>query len=203
MEQPMTLYVTKNEQRLGPYSLAEVQSLLAAGTLLPTDWAWYEGVPQWIPLHQVPGIAPANQPPSHTARPILVWIICLFFFIWTPFSLFSVIRLPLTTSHDPNLSDSQRHFLADQAYLDHGPIILNSILFLTWAILFFMLKRQSLYVLLVALGLALSMLIYNLVVKDWISLAGIRVLVSIALVWTLNLSVLYYNWRLFRKGILR
>ena len=35
----MTLYIAKNGQRLGPYTVAEAQNFLAAGTLQPGDLA--------------------------------------------------------------------------------------------------------------------------------------------------------------------
>jgi len=62
----MGIYVTKNGQQLGPYTMAEAQNLLRSGTLAATDLAWREGLPNWIPLYQVPGfvlVPPAPPPP--------------------------------------------------------------------------------------------------------------------------------------------
>ena len=59
----MTLYVARNDQRLGPYNLPEAQNLLNAGTLRATDLAWYEGLAGWIPLHQAPGLTRAVEVP--------------------------------------------------------------------------------------------------------------------------------------------
>lgn len=94
----MTLFISKDNQQLGPYTMAEAQAMVAKGTLQRNDWAWYEGGTDWIPLQQVPGFtsipAPARSvPPSstasapHSGRPVLVWIICLLYFILTPLSL--------------------------------------------------------------------------------------------------------------------
>jgi hypothetical protein len=113
----MTLYITKNGQQLGPYSLSEAQSLVAAGTLQPADWAWYEGLPNWIPLLQVPGFAAGSVPdsasiaatpslrassspvaPARVRRPVLVWIICVFYFITIPLSLASLAAIPYLLS---------------------------------------------------------------------------------------------------------
>src|ERR1700761_3084111 len=52
---PMTLYITRNGQQLGPYSLEQTQQFVAAGNLVLTDLAWYERLATWIPLAQVPG----------------------------------------------------------------------------------------------------------------------------------------------------
>jgi Zn-dependent protease len=69
----MRLYITWNGQQLGPYSLAEAQNQLRAGTLAATDLAWQEGLPNWIPLYQIPGfvfVPPAPPtPPVATTTP--------------------------------------------------------------------------------------------------------------------------------------
>lgn len=51
----MSLYITRNGQQFGPYSLAEAQEHVRSGSLVMTDLAWQEGMPNWIPLHQIPG----------------------------------------------------------------------------------------------------------------------------------------------------
>lgn len=59
----MQLYVSRNGQQAGPYSVEQVQSELASGSLQPGDLAWYEGAPGWLPLFSVPGLnAPAPYP---------------------------------------------------------------------------------------------------------------------------------------------
>jgi Zn-dependent protease len=59
----MPLYISKNGKQLGPYSMPDVMSFVRSGTLVETDWVWYEGLPNWIPLNQVPGYNPAAPPP--------------------------------------------------------------------------------------------------------------------------------------------
>jgi Zn-dependent protease len=53
----MALFISKNGKQLGPYSVAEAQTLLRSGKLVDTDWAWQEGMVNWIPLKQLPGFA--------------------------------------------------------------------------------------------------------------------------------------------------
>ena len=67
----MQIYVGKNGQQLGPFSLEEVNRKLADGTFAGTDLAWYEGAAGWAPLSGVagvviptPGAAAAPAPPS-------------------------------------------------------------------------------------------------------------------------------------------
>lgn len=71
----MQIYVGKNGQQLGPFSLEEINRKLADGTFAGTDLAWYEGAAGWAPLSGVagvviPAVAPAPTPaPPVTAAP--------------------------------------------------------------------------------------------------------------------------------------
>jgi len=70
----MQIYVGKNGQQLGPFSLEEVNRKLADGTFLGTDLAWYEGAAGWAPLSGVAGVvipkaAPATPAPSPAPVP--------------------------------------------------------------------------------------------------------------------------------------
>lgn len=52
----MQIYIIRDEQRIGPYSLEEINRQLAAGTLTPLDKAWSEGSPGWKALLSFPGV---------------------------------------------------------------------------------------------------------------------------------------------------
>ncbi len=52
----MQIHIARNGQKLGPYSLEEVNRQLAAGTLTTADLGWYEGAAGWMPLTSVPGV---------------------------------------------------------------------------------------------------------------------------------------------------
>lgn len=52
----MQIYVGKNGQQLGPFSLEEINRKLADGSFAATDLGWYEGAPGWAPLSGVPGV---------------------------------------------------------------------------------------------------------------------------------------------------
>ena len=67
----MQLHITREGQQFGPYDLAQVNEMLAQGSLLPTDYAWYEGAADWTPLDQVPGITiPGAEPAPVEAIPV-------------------------------------------------------------------------------------------------------------------------------------
>lgn len=50
-------YLVLNGQSVGPYSLAFVQHWIGSGQVAPSTLAWRQGMPQWMPLTQVPELA--------------------------------------------------------------------------------------------------------------------------------------------------
>jgi hypothetical protein len=56
----MNLYVAKNQQKHGPYTVAEVQSRIATGEFVESDLGWHDGVQGWQPLSQLLGPLPAT-----------------------------------------------------------------------------------------------------------------------------------------------
>jgi hypothetical protein len=69
----MQIYVGKNSQQLGPFSLEEVNRKLADGTFAGTDLGWYEGAAGWAALSSLPGVvipAPAGTTPAPLPTPV-------------------------------------------------------------------------------------------------------------------------------------
>ncbi len=52
----MQIFINRDGQQFGPFTLEQVNDALAAGQLLATDLAFYEGLQQWVPLSQVQGV---------------------------------------------------------------------------------------------------------------------------------------------------
>lgn len=52
----MKIYITRGDQRAGPYNLAQINAFLNIGRLKLEDYAWYEGCVDWIKVKGVPGI---------------------------------------------------------------------------------------------------------------------------------------------------
>ena len=65
----MEIYVTKNEQRLGPFSLEQARSMTASGEFSPKDHAWHQGLPDWVALSAVISDQPAIPPPPPSTAP--------------------------------------------------------------------------------------------------------------------------------------
>lgn len=49
----MPYLINRNGQQFGPYSADELKQYVAEGRVLPTDLAWEDGMPNWIPVSQV------------------------------------------------------------------------------------------------------------------------------------------------------
>jgi hypothetical protein len=65
----MQIYVGKNGQQLGPFSLEEINRKLADGTFAGTDLAWHEGAAGWAPLSGVAGVVIPSAAPAPTPSP--------------------------------------------------------------------------------------------------------------------------------------
>ena len=52
----MKIYLYKNDEQFGPYTLEQVQAFIETKSFRPTDSAWYEGGEYWTTLSQVPGV---------------------------------------------------------------------------------------------------------------------------------------------------
>jgi len=64
----MDYHIARNNQKLGVYPQAEVQTRYQSGEILPTDLVWCEGMPAWKPAAEVfVGHSPAPVPPPTPA----------------------------------------------------------------------------------------------------------------------------------------
>lgn len=96
---PMQIFIQHQGQQTGPFPIEQVRAGLADGTYQPTDLAWHEGAPEWLPLSAVPGISDSSpppltgpgSPPSGTVEttPLAIWSLVL--------GLLSFILLGLTS----------------------------------------------------------------------------------------------------------
>jgi len=63
----LNFYLAKGDQKIGPYSTNQIEIFLKQGLVTATDQVWAEGWPSWIPIGNVPGLAPAQAPEQATA----------------------------------------------------------------------------------------------------------------------------------------
>jgi hypothetical protein len=61
----MQILVFRREGNLGPFTLEELRTQLAAGTVVPGDFAWHEGLTEWV---LVSTLAPSITAPASTSQ---------------------------------------------------------------------------------------------------------------------------------------
>jgi MFS family permease len=61
---PMQIYISREQQQIGPYTVAEARSRIIGGQLLGSDLAWHEGLAEWVTLSEILSrqLPPANAP---------------------------------------------------------------------------------------------------------------------------------------------
>ena len=67
----MQIHIARGEQKLGIFSVEEVQARLGSGELRGTDLVWAEGRAEWSPLSTFPGIAATSATPPPLNSPTL------------------------------------------------------------------------------------------------------------------------------------
>ena len=55
----MKIYIGKNGEQQGPYSIEEINALAQSATITENDTCWYKGCAEWIPLSNLPGFTSA------------------------------------------------------------------------------------------------------------------------------------------------
>ncbi len=62
----MMIHIDRGGERMGPYSLEDVNRYLADGTLQSSDLGWYEGAADWAPVTNIEGVVAAGAAPPPT-----------------------------------------------------------------------------------------------------------------------------------------
>ena len=75
----MEIYVNRNGQQFGPYTVEQVRENLAIGMLAPTDLAWHEGLAEWqavaqlVPQEEVRGSQAARRSTNWKKKTAALW----------------------------------------------------------------------------------------------------------------------------------
>jgi hypothetical protein len=56
----MEIFISKSGQRYGPYTLDQVNALLASRQIKPSMLAWHQGMNDWTKLAAIPGVRGPN-----------------------------------------------------------------------------------------------------------------------------------------------
>ena len=66
----MQIFISHSGNKHGPYTTEEIRNRLADGSINPEDFAWYEGLKDWIPVPEVLGIESSQKP---TNQQVAIW----------------------------------------------------------------------------------------------------------------------------------
>lgn len=101
----MQIYLARNNQQAGPYTLVQVNQMLATGQVLLDDLVWHEGMPEWKKLGELTGGQLSYNPQGTEAFPAA-----------TPVnpnkSWADHAKQPMTAVPDANLAALEKRFLA-------------------------------------------------------------------------------------------
>ncbi|MCE0496602.1 MAG: PrsW family glutamic-type intramembrane protease [Methylacidiphilales bacterium] len=68
----MQIYLTQDGSHTGPFTLEEVQRMLGSGQRSPDDYAWHQGLANWVPLSSIlssqTALVPPPMPPPYAAQ---------------------------------------------------------------------------------------------------------------------------------------
>ena len=62
-------FYAHGDEEKGPVSAEELKKLAASNALAPTDLVWQEGMEEWVPATEVPGLFPGAPAGAGAARP--------------------------------------------------------------------------------------------------------------------------------------
>ena len=55
----MEIIVKRGEEQFGPFSPDQLKEHLKDGTVMPEDWAWHDGLADWVPAQTLVENSPA------------------------------------------------------------------------------------------------------------------------------------------------
>ena len=71
----MEIFVTRDAEKMGPFSESQIRGLLKGGALNNADLAWTAGQDDWIPLAEMLGLERSRSAdkPRHRIRATVYW----------------------------------------------------------------------------------------------------------------------------------
>ncbi len=72
MPKEMQIYLARNNEQAGPYSLEQINAMLANMQIVLSDLAWHEGMAEWLPLGQLTGGKMVYNPPMSHVTPTTI-----------------------------------------------------------------------------------------------------------------------------------
>ena len=142
-------------------------------------------------------------------RPVMVWVISIFYFVCTPLGVLSLLLTPILASSGIPIPEAQRHYLQSQGVFDYLLAGIGMVINLVGAILLFRLRRQALYYFASVFVLMPISIGYQIMFRHWLqvidSQPGSMIGAIVGMVFSigLNIALVWYVWHLKAKNVLR
>ena len=133
-------------------------------------------------------------------RPILVWVIFLYYVLSGPFVALSFY---LVFSGAVPLTPSQQSYFGNLTPFDFWLTILLGVANFTGAIALFLLRRLAAYLFSGALVLNVLMTIWHAAEKGWFAAMSVSAGVGALFGLVIALAICLYAWKLARAGVLK
>ena len=137
--------------------------------------------------------------PSRRRRPVLVWVV----FLWFVFSAgYTLLSFALIFSGRVPLSDQASRYLSSLSPLDYAVTILALLLNVVGAVALLLLRRSAPYLFSAALLLNIASVVLHALTKGLVTALGAGGPVGLILGYGISALVCLYAWRLYARGIL-
>src|SRR5262245_60969514 len=140
-----------------------------------------------------------SRSPSRRRRPVLVWVV----FLWYVFSTgYTLLSFALIFSGRVPLSDEASRYLSSLSPLDYAVTILALLLNVVGAVALLLLRRSAPYLFSAALLLTVASLALHALTKGFVAALGAGGPVGLILGYGIAALVCLYAWRLYMRGVL-
>ncbi len=137
---------------------------------------------------------------SHSRkRPVWVWVISIFFFIFAGGTLLSFLLIGTGALH---LASLQQAYFDSLSKLDYSLSIAIGLADLIGAITLLLLRKIAFYLFLGALTVNLFMSVWHALTKGWIGAIGGGDFLAAIMSLAISIAVCAYTWKLVKRGVL-
>ena len=141
-------------------------------------------------------LPPPIPPP---VRPVLVWIISGYYCVSM---IFAALSLWVVHAGILPLPPAQRSYFESLTWVDYGSSYLVMVINLAGAVALFFLRRMAMYLFALGLVVAIALLTYQIVAKNYLQAMG-PALPGAIVGWAIPVAIIIYARRLTQKGVLR
>jgi hypothetical protein len=131
-------------------------------------------------------------------RPRWVWVIFIFYLVSASYTL---LAFYLTSIGAVPLTPTQKAFFENMTIVDYGITFLIGLTCIAGAIALFMMRKVAIYLFLISYSISMVFTLWVAATSTWIQAFG-GGFVGFIMGWIINIAVLVYTWRLFKKGLL-